>query len=740
MPNSHTSKAVDILKAKELIGDSAKGIALIKDCVLVENDTGKTFSYTLYNYNSGEKRYIGHRKTQVTPFALETLLPKLLEHEIIGTTIPKGDDLIGYIFRSVFPRYGYIVRDEQIDLSVKMLRVMRSRDILMSDVAVGFGKTHAYLVAGIVYHIESPTGLRMPIVLSTSSKELQRAIMDDYLPDISRMLLEHGIIDREIEAVLRKGKDNYICDERLTTYLSRLRKEKKLPSQYDALRRIQTSREIDLDKVVGISRYDRDRICVNENVCKTCNRSLCPFRAFLHKALTDNYAFQVCNHNYYTMDAKLKTQNRKPLLPEYKVVIIDEAHKLDQAAVQTYSTVIDFEQIISLVKGRTPKKTNFNMSKPFTLLRRDIEGLSVSIQKAICDPIEFREDTSKYLVRMTRSTKEKLLELNGKLIKASRLFGASSRQFSYMAKNIMRFLDTEQIAYIERECKKYVLMGVPTDVHTLIKEDLFSGNTGVIMTSGTMAANNDFGYVRRLLGLNHSDRKLSYIVKSSPFDYMENSLIYTSAGTVFPNYENELYIKTLADEIDRLIRVSHGHALVLFTAYSALRAVYERLRKKDYPFPLFKASKGNGQAINDFRKNGNAVLFGCGPLWEGVNFEGDRLSQLIITKLPFLIPDPIIEYKRAELGSDDEYRRQILIPQMLLKLKQGHGRAIRTESDTAVISILDCRVNKHYMTPVKSALPECRFTSDIEDVARFFREKKSDEYFWRLANGSVRVN
>ncbi len=119
---------------------------------------------------------------------------------------------------------------------------------------------------------------------------------------------------------------------------------------------------------------------------------------------------------------------------------------------------------------------------------------------------------------------------------------------------------------------------------------------------------------------------------------------------------------------------------MLFTSYAALRAVYERLRRLDYPFPLFKTNKGGGQAIIDFKKSDNAVLFGCGPLWEGMNFEATG-SHLIITKLPFLIPDPITEYKRAELGSDGEYRRQILLPQMLLKLKQGHGRAIRTESE-----------------------------------------------------------
>jgi len=740
MPNTHTEKAMQILKAKELIDGSAKGVLLIKDCVLLESNTGRTFSYTLYNYNSGEKRYIGHRKTPVTPFVLETLLPKLLEQGIAGTTIPTGEDLIQYIFRTVFPRYGYAVRDEQTDLTVKMFRAMKNREILMSDVAVGFGKTHAYLVAGIVYHIESPTGLHMPIVVSTSSKELQRAIMDDYLPDISKMLLEHGIIDREIKAVLRKGKENYICDERLTTYLSRLKKETKDSSQYDALRRIQVAREIDLDKAAGISQYDRNRINVSDNVCKTCSRYYCPYRAFMRRAFDEDYVFQVCNHNYYTMDAKNKSLSRKPLLPEYKAVIIDEAHKLDQAAVQTHSIVIDFEQIISLVKTRKAKQANSNQGKQIARLCKDIEGLSTTVFKAICDPVKFCEDTSKYSVRITHAEKKQLLDLSAKLIQASRVLAASSRQLSYLAKNITRLLDTQQIAYIECVGKKRVLVGVPTDIHMLIKKDLFSGNTGVVMTSGTMAVDDDFGYVKGLLGLDNTARKLSYVIKPSPFDYMENSLVFTSPRTIYPNYENEIYIKTLAAEIDRLIRVSHGHALVLFTSYTAMRAVHERLRKKGYSFPIFKTNKGSGQAIIDFKKNDNAVLLGCGPLWEGMNFEGDRLSHLIMTKLPFLIPDPITEYRRAELGSDDEYRRQILLPQMLLKLKQGHGRAIRTETDTAVISILDCRVNTHYMAYVKNALPECRYTSNIEDVARFFKEKKSDDYFGRTENDAIRFN
>lgn len=160
-----------------------------------------------------------------------------------------------------------------------------------------------------------------------------------------------------------------------------------------------------------------------------------------------------------------------------------------------------------------------------------------------------------------------------------------------------------------------------------------------------------------------------------------------------------------------------------------MRIVFEQLKGKNYPFPIYKTGKGNSRFIARFKENKNAVLFGCGAMWEGMNFEGDMLSHLIITKLPFLIPGPIIEHRRLEIGTDELYRDEILIPQMLLKLKQGHGRAIRTDMDTAVISILDCRVNGNYKKAVLDALPKCNVTSDIEDVKQFFIDKKSDDYF-----------
>ena len=737
--NTNTVKAVQILKDKGLVDDDMRGILLIQDCVLMEKYTGKTFAYTLYNYNTGEKIYIGHCKKQAGKAALNHILPKLLEQRILGITIPKGEDLIRYIFENVFASYGYTVRAQQIDLALKMFRAMKKREILMADVAVGFGKTHAYLVAGIVYHLETKY-IHKPIVISTSSKELQRAIIEEYLPDISKMLLEYGIIDEAVSAVLRKGKYNYICHNRLTTYLDRLSADKKIDSQYEVLKRIKEDKKIDLDKAYGISRYDRNRICINDTVCRECNGFYCPYQMFMHKVLEEDYMFQICNHNYFTMDAMHKTLKRKPLLPEYKAVIIDEAHKLNQAAVQTYSTVIDFQPIEAYIKDWSARKTDSKSNKIISNLYKDIENTCVEIKKALFEQVAFHEGILKYTVKITSEIRSKLLHLGGNLILANRMLSRyrnfSLRQLLNTAKNIDRFLETNCITYIENVGKKYVLVGVPKDISMLTKRDLFSGIHGIVMTSGTMAIDHDFEYIKRLLGLDITARKMSYIIKDSPFNYMDHSLIYTSHRTVYPNYKNERYVKDLAGEIDKLIRTSYGHSLVLFTSYTAMRAVYEILRKKEYHFPIFKTNKGNGHAITSFKNSKNAVLLGCGSLWEGMNFEGDMLSHLIITKLPFLIPGPITEYKRSELNSDDAYKKQILIPQMLLKLKQGHGRAIRTITDTAVISILDCRVNTHYKKPVLNALPKCEVTSDIATVKQFFKDKKTDDY-WRNEYDSV---
>jgi ATP-dependent DNA helicase DinG len=223
--------------------------------------------------------------------------------------------------------------------------------------------------------------------------------------------------------------------------------------------------------------------------------------------------------------------------------------------------------------------------------------------------------------------------------------------------------------------------------------------------------------------------KLSTFTLGSPFDYTQNSLLYIASDLPFPNANNEGYIEALSIKIEELITISNGHAVVLFTSYQVLGKVFDYIKEKDFTFPVKNVSRNNNHSIKNFRESKNSVLFATGPFWEGVDFKGDLLSHLIIVKLPFLAPDPITEHLAESYKTFEEFRKEILIPRMLIKLKQGHGRAIRSETDTAVISILDIRANGLYKNQVINALPKCNVTNKTEDIKKFIQEKKSPEYF-----------
>jgi ATP-dependent DNA helicase DinG len=215
---------------------------------------------------------------------------------------------------------------------------------------------------------------------------------------------------------------------------------------------------------------------------------------------------------------------------------------------------------------------------------------------------------------------------------------------------------------------------------------------------------------------------------SSPYNYQENCLLYLSENV--PYYEKSNYLDALTDEIEQLIRASHGRAAVLFTSYNSMGIVHSRLKER-LPYELFKLERSTSTAIKQFKESKNGVLFATGALWEGIDVPGDSLSMLIIVKLPFAVPDKINEYEQAQYADFDEYKRKSLIPVMLLKLKQGFGRLIRAVSDTGVVAILDSRVSfsGRYREIVLNALPKCRVTDQISEVMSFFKAKKSPEYF-----------
>jgi ATP-dependent DNA helicase DinG len=295
--------------------------------------------------------------------------------------------------------------------------------------------------------------------------------------------------------------------------------------------------------------------------------------------------------------------------------------------------------------------------------------------------------------------------------------------------------ETKITAADEPDFRLNLLSGIPKDLGELLRRDLWSRELPIVLTSGTMSAAGSFEHIKRKLGLDLLPlKRLTETAKPSPFNHRENALLYISENTPFPDNRDEDYISAIADEAERLIAASHGHAALLFTSYKAMDMVWERISARRLPYPLFRLNRGGGAVIERFKNSGNGVLFASGALWEGIDIPGDILSLLVIVRLPFAVPDPVSEWERTLYDEMSEYKSKVVVPEMLIKLKQGFGRLIRTESDTGVVAILDSRANMRgaYRSRVLAALPPCGVTSSVADVERFIHEKKSAPYFGEI--------
>ena len=257
------------------------------------------------------------------------------------------------IFRILLPQNGLAVREEQITLCHAMLDTLLKNNIALCDAGVGIGKTYAYLTACILLKKFAPHGPAgsQPVVISTSSVALQDAIIEEYIPFLSRIFLENRVISKPIRAIVRKGKERFVCDTRLSQRLEAVKDKNKNTEQLKALISLRTY--YDLDSVTGLSGFDRRQVCVPKVCEKTCPlRSACRYHQYLKEARSAEIFVQICNHNYLLADAAHRLQELRPLLNDYRALVIDEAHKLPDAARQMYGRSLsaeDFSELCTLL-------------------------------------------------------------------------------------------------------------------------------------------------------------------------------------------------------------------------------------------------------------------------------------------------------------------------------------------------------------------------------------------------------
>lgn len=652
----------------------------------------------------------------------------------------KAHKEIEYIFRELLPKHGLNVREEQLRLSHEMLDTLWGKQIALCDAGVGIGKTYAYLAACIMWGkyretIGTATGYQMPcqpVVISTSSIALQDAILWEYIPFLSRILLEEKLIQAPLKAVVRKGKEHFVCDSRLRLRLAAIQDKRKNENQKKALLSLITC--YDMDQVNGLSGFDRRLVCVPRFCPRDCQgRRSCRYRRHMDQAKHTEIHFQICNHNYLLADALHRRNGYRPLLSDYQALVVDEAHKLPEAAGQMCGKRLSYDDILEISY----------------FLEKEHQGIRAGRLKSVMEKlfgIIGEKNTPEYGQKTTFHQTEECMDAlkEGAVL----LFDTARRcrrsvpkwicnRLEEAGKVLCCFLvpDKQYIIYLEQDKERRpVFCAASREIPGYLQEMLWEKDFPAILTSGTLKAGNGFIRTRQILGLDEMSRgkktAVQEYIADSPFHYRKNCLLYLPKDGKKVRCGNRNEVLRIAKQIRRLVSSTHGHTMVLFTSYSLMGSVCQILQGS-LTFPMVEVWRHAQEEIRHFKELENAVLFAAGSCWEGVDFPGDMVSSLIIVRLPFAVPDPVREAEKEQYESLREYIKAVIVPDMQKKLRQGFGRAIRTETDTCVVSILDQRAAEggKYHGDVLQALPECQMAESLEEVETFIRNRKNVEYY-----------
>ncbi|MBO1513801.1 ATP-dependent DNA helicase [Metabacillus bambusae] len=611
---------------------------------------------------------------------------------------------IGDVFYDILPEKGFELRDEQIFMAFQLERAYQEKKVMFAEAGVGTGKTIVYLLYALSY--ARYTG--KPAIIACADETLIEQLVKQE-GDIAKL---SEFLDLQMDVRLSKTHSQYLCLNKLDEVIQKNGNEKYL-DVYQSLPDFvhekagmqQFSAYGDRKEFGHLSDEEWDKIGWDTfQDCFTCSQrhrcGLTLSRDHYRKA-TD---IIVCSHDYFmehvwTSESR-KREGQMPLLPEYSSVVFDEGHLLEFAAQKALTHRVKQSSLQIFLER---------------LLQNEIrEELAYLVEDGLAINDEFFDDLQECTtsvegsnrLKINRKTKlqttgrnlqKKLAEISEALVFEGELFTIDD----YELKIVEEFIDQMEyslslfnqknnaVSWVEEKDNDYSLVIMPRKVEEVLKERVFSKNLPFIFSSATLSESKSFDFIANSLGINDY---LSLSVES-PFDYDEQMKLQ-----LINEVERAMKFSKTLEELNQ----SGGRGLILFSSQQELKWFKASIASNRYEFPIiFEGDKEISSLVKEFQQHEESVLCAV-HLWEGLDIPGPSLSNVIIWTLPYPPEDPVFEAKKS--GKKDPFK-EVDLPYMLLRLRQGMGRLIRTSEDRGSITIFLGENDQSVMDQITAVLP-----------------------------------